>query len=87
MQIAIDHYVQFEPKKAQHFQRKMTRLLADPDTLSLITCLEPEKMTILRSPRLATKSKIRDEVDKFNNCSMEYIKNIIEQSEKALQKK
>jgi len=36
MQIAIDYYIQFDPKKAQHFQRKMIRLLADPDTLTLI---------------------------------------------------
>lgn len=79
-QIAIDHYVQYDAKKAQHFQRKMTRLLADPDTLSLIQSKEPEKMTLLRSPRLATKSKIKEEVNKFNICSSEYIKNIIEQS-------
>jgi len=36
MQIAIDHYVSRDAKKAIHFQRKMTRLLADPDTLTLI---------------------------------------------------
>jgi len=44
-------------------------------------------MTLLRSPRLATKSKIKEEVHKFNICSTEYIKNILEQSEKAMQKK
>ena len=58
----------------------MTKLLADPNTLSLIESEEPEKMTLLRSPRLATRSKIKEEVNKFNSCSGEYIKNIIEQS-------
>jgi len=34
--MGIDYYVQFEPRKAQHFQRKMTKLLSDPATLTLI---------------------------------------------------
>jgi hypothetical protein len=36
IQIGIDYYIQYEPRKAQHFQKKMTKLLADPATLNLI---------------------------------------------------
>jgi hypothetical protein len=40
----------------------------------------------MRSPQLASRSKINDEVSKFKNCSNEYVKNIMEQSEKAIKK-
>jgi hypothetical protein len=64
----------------------MTKLLADPATLTLIELKSPSKFqpaAEIRSPRLATRSKISNEISRFNNCSNEYVRNIIEQSEKV----
>ncbi len=36
MQIAIEYYVNEDPRKANHFQKKLTGLLAHPYTLELI---------------------------------------------------
>ena len=35
-QIGIEYYVNIDPKKAQHFQRKLTTLLTNPQTLDII---------------------------------------------------
>jgi hypothetical protein len=78
--MGIDYFIQYEPHKAQHFQRKMTKLLANPATLNLIECRSPNKTSQAKPPQFATRSKIKAEMSKFKNCSSEYIKNIIEQS-------
>lgn len=62
----------------------MTKLLADPATLNLIE--SKSKISHIRSPQLATKSKISSEVARFKNCSSEYVRNIMEQSDKAIKK-
>jgi len=86
MQIAIDYYIQFEPRRAQHFQKKMTKLLADPATLSIIENRSPGKIGHAKYAHVASKSKISEEVCRFKNCSNEYIKSILEQSEKAIKR-
>jgi hypothetical protein len=34
--IAVEYYIHEDPKKAGHFQRKLTSLLSNPQTLSVI---------------------------------------------------
>lgn len=84
--MAIDYYIQFEPRRAQHFQRKMTKLLADPATLTIIENRSPNKIGLAKYAHVASKSKITEEVSKFRNCSNEYVRNIMEQSDKALKR-
>jgi hypothetical protein len=83
--MGIDYYVQFEPRKAQHFQRKMTKLLSDPATLTLIENRDPN-IIYPSNHQLTSKCKIKEEVSKFKNCSGEYVRNFIEHSDKAMQK-
>lgn len=58
----------------------MTKLLADPATLTLIEARSPAKRNQVKSSFLAMRSKINHEVARFTNCSSEYVKNIMEQS-------
>lgn len=37
MQIAIEHYATADQKKAEHFHRKLTSLLTNPNTIDVIS--------------------------------------------------
>lgn len=47
---AIEYYIHQDPKKAKHFQRKLTGLLSNPQTLSLFDQKkEKEKVKIYQN--------------------------------------
>lgn len=86
MQVGIDYYIRHDPRKAQHFQKKLRLLLSDPQTLTLISN-SPDKLRSARSPQMLSKSKIKEEMSRFTNCSQQHVKHILERSETAIKKK
>lgn len=45
--LAVEYYIHEDPKKANHFQRKLTSMLSNPQTLNVM-----EKVHSPRSPKV-----------------------------------
>ena len=67
-QIAIEYYVNEDPRKAIHFQKKLTSLLTHPYTLELIE-KKPETAKVPEIDSAHYSSQLRMELNKFNTQS------------------
>ena len=63
--LAVEYYINFDPKKAAHFQKKLTNLLTSPKTLQLIEPRQKAKVELSKAVGLTTT--LKDEMSKFNN--------------------
>jgi hypothetical protein len=75
--LAVEYYIHEDPKKAAHFQRKLTSLLSNPQTLTVIE----------RSSPLSPRGKgqdyqrtLKSELGSFNSQSQVVVEQIIEGS-------
>ena len=73
-----------DPKKATHFQKKLANLLTSPKTLQMIEPRQKAKVEISKGGVLT--STLKDEMSKFNTQAEHYVKNIIESTEKKLER-
>jgi hypothetical protein len=83
-QIAIEYYINEDPRKANHFQKKLTTLLTHPYTLELI-----DNKPRAKTPEVDTaqySSHLRMELNKFNTQSDIVIRSMIEGSNKKVEK-
>lgn len=88
--VAIEHYVHEDPKKANHFQRKLTSLLSNPQTLSVIEA-KPHPSHSAEELEAARKEQqyqqaLRNELGSFNAQSTVVVEQIIEGSCKKMEK-
>ena len=68
LQIAIEYYVNEDPRKANHFQKKLASLLTHPYTLELIE-KKPENAKAPEVDSAQYSSQLRMELNKFNTQS------------------
>jgi hypothetical protein len=80
----VEYFVNVDTKKAAHFQKKLTSLLTSPKTLQLIEPRQKAKVEISKAIGLTTS--IKDEMSKFNTQAESFVKNIIESTEKKLER-
>lgn len=83
MQIAIEYYINEDPRKANHFQKKLTALLTNPYTLELIEKKPHAKGEV---DTAQYSSHLRMELNKFNTQSEIVIRSMIEGSNKKVEK-
>lgn len=84
MQVAIEYYVNEDPRKANHFQKKLTSLLTHPYTLELIEHKPVHAKAEVDSAHYS--SHLRMELNKFNTQSDIVIRSMIEGSNKKIEK-
>lgn len=84
MQIAIEYYANIDIKKSEHFQRKLTSLLTNPNTIDVIDQKQtPVKMAHL-DPVNYSKN-LKQELNKFNSQSDLVVKSMIEGNQRRIQ--
>lgn len=76
--LAIEYYIHEDPKKAKHFQRKLTSLLSNPQTLSLFDQKkqQPKQQHYHRA--------LRSEIGQFNAQSNTLVAQMIEGSDRKM---
>ncbi len=83
--LAVEYYIHEDPKKANHFQRKLTSLLSNPNTLNVI-----EKSQQPKSERTNKGEQyqrmLRNELGNFNSQSQVVVEQIIEGSSRRAEK-
>ena len=83
--LAVEYYIYEDPKKANHFQRKLTSLLSNPNTLNVI-----EKSQQPKSERTNKGEQyqrmLRNELGNFNSQSQVVVEQIIEGSSRRAEK-
>lgn len=82
--MAVEYYINVDAKKANHFQKKLTNLLTNPITLQLIEPKQKAKSNFNKANVLS--QNVKEEVGKFNSQANSYVKNIIENTERKLEK-
>jgi phosphomannomutase len=81
--MAIEYYISHDPRKMQHFQRKLTSLLTHPNTLQAIENRNPSREAETKkgaSTGTYTKN-LKHEMNKFNSESGMLVKSMLEGSE------
>lgn len=82
--MAVEYFVNVDPKKATHFQKKLANLLTNPKTLQLIEPRQKAKADLSKAVGLT--ATLKSEVSKFNTQAEHMVKNIIESTEKKLER-
>ena len=70
---AIEFYVHEDPKKAKHFQRKLTSLLSNPHTLQLFDVKKDEE-----KKEHEARQNLRNQINQFNAQSNTLVTQMIE---------
>lgn len=84
---AIEHYSTVDIKKSEHFQRKLTALLTNPNTIDVIEHKQ-EKLISVKTAHLdqeGYEKNLKHELYKFNSQSNIMVKSILEGSEKKVE--
>ena len=68
MQIAIEYYATVHQKKAEHFHRKLTSLLTNPNTIDVIDKKQVSAKTAHIDPNAYNKN-LKQELNKFSSQS------------------
>lgn len=86
MQIGVEYYINVDPKKAQHFQRKLANLLTHPRTLSLIENKDKERARSVNPRPITTEvnNRLKQEVSKFNSQANTVVKSFLTANEQKL---
>ena len=84
--MAIEHYSTLDAKKAQHFHRKLTALLTNPNTIDVIEKKQKEThvKTSLVDPSSYEKN-LKHELHVFNSQSNVMVKSMIEGTNKRME--
>lgn len=83
IQTAIEYYVTVDHKKSEHFHRKLTALLTNPNTIDVIQKKKMSVKTAHLDPGLYSQN-LRQELNKFNSQSQIVVKSIIEGTQKKI---
>jgi hypothetical protein len=78
---AIEHHLNDDPRKLQHFQRKLTALLTHPNTLQAIENKQPQDPQQKRNSAGGYVKTLRHEMNKFNSESGALVRSMMEGSE------
>ena len=83
--MAIEYYANNDTKKAEHFHRKLTSLLTNPNTLDIMERGCKQQSAKNEQPKVDTahyNKHLKQELNKFNSQSELVVKSMIEGTNK-----